>query len=88
MVELRCAAEEQRPSLEELLTQCLSCSQGIRATPWDTEEKLWQLWHHDAQLSALPWDTGERRDRSSLGWHGGASPSLSDINPINDPRGI
>lgn len=56
-MELRvdCAAEELRASLEELLTQCLSCSQGIRATSGDTEEKLWQLtWHHDAQLLGIP----------------------------------
>lgn len=57
MVELRvgCAAEELRGSSEEFLTQCLSCSQGIRATSWDTEEKLWQLiWHDEAQLLGIP----------------------------------
>lgn len=80
---------------EELLTQCLSCSQGIHATSWDTEEKLCQLtWHHDAQLLGIPMRHEEEerqeqcicRQASQLAW--GASPSLSDINPISDPRSI
>lgn len=70
MVELRvgCAAEELRASSEELLTQCLSCSQGIRATSWDTEEKLWQLnWHHDAQLLGIPTrHEGEERQEQCI----------------------
>lgn len=84
MVELRvgCAAEELRASSEEFLTQCLPCSQGIRATSWDTEEKLWQLtWHHDAQLLGIPMrQEGEEGQEQCL-CRQASQPALGSLSP-------
>lgn len=58
----------REPALEELVTQCLSRSRGIRAASWDTEEKLRQLtWHHDPKLLGVPVrHEGEERQEQGI----------------------
>lgn len=55
-------------ALEELVTQWLSRSWGIRAASWDTEEKLRQLtWHHDPKLLGVPMrHKGEERQEQGI----------------------
>lgn len=58
----------REPALEELVTQCLSRSWGIRAASWDTEEKLRQLtWHHVPTLLGDPVrHKGEERQEQGI----------------------
>lgn len=63
MVEIRVGNAAQ-----ELLTQRLSCSQGIHAVSQDMEEKLQQLtWHHDPELLGVPMrHEGEQRQEQGV----------------------